>query len=108
MNRRPSRSKPPRAMVFLTHRAIGPILLIALVFIVYANSLHGEFVFDDRLVIFGNAQLLNIKAVADVFQFGDWRAPLYVTYRLNSYLGGTDPWGYHVLSVTLHALNMIL
>jgi len=79
-----------------------------MVFIVYFNSLHGEFVFDDRAVVLANPQLLNVKTVADVFHFSDWREPLYITYRLNYLLSGLSTTSYHLLSVALHALNVIL
>src|SRR5262249_24836525 len=72
------------------------------------SSLHGEFVFDDNSVILSNPQLLNLKTLGDVFQFTGVRGPLYITYGLNFYLGGLNPYGYHLLNVGLHALNAII
>ena len=95
-------------MQLLTHWAAAPLLLAAIVFVVYANSLQGEFVFDDRAVVFNNPELLNLKTFGEIFRFTDWRQPLYVTYRLNYYIGGLDPFGYHLLSTALHALNSVV
>jgi protein O-mannosyl-transferase len=95
-------------MNFVQHKAFGPLLLAAIAFIVYANSLGGQFVFDDRAVVFNNPQLLNLKTFGEIFKFNDWRQPLYVTYGFNFYLGQLNPYGYHVLNVALHALNSIV
>src|SRR5262249_45997005 len=109
--KRASRRVPPPSNGFLARLKRAPFeapLLVAIALAVYANSLHGEFVFDDQNVILRNPQLLNLKAFHQIFEFSGWRQPLNVTYGLNYYLGGLDPFGYHLFSVALHALNAIL
>src|SRR5437867_6189130 len=108
MKPRPSTGRTPRLIELLAHPAAAPLVLAGSVFAVYANSLWGEFAFDDRAVIFTNPQLLNLKSFTEIFQFTGWRQPLYVTYGLNYYIGGLDPFGYHLLSTALHALSSII
>lgn len=90
-------------------RYLRPLALVALVFAVYANSLHGLFVFDDQAVVMV-PQVLGVTTVAAVLHPGmsGYRQLLYMTYGLNYYLGGVNPFGYHVVNVALHALNVLL
>jgi tetratricopeptide (TPR) repeat protein len=109
--KRASRRVPPSNNGFLARLKNTPFeapLLAAIAFAAYANSLRGEFVFDDRNVIFLNPHLLNLKTFGQIFQVSGWRQPLSVSYGLNYYFGGLDPFGYHLLNVALHALNAIV
>jgi protein O-mannosyl-transferase len=83
--------------------------LIVLTFIAYANSLHGQFVFDDPTIIFQNPQLINIRTLEDVFALGTgWRQLLLFTYGLNFYWSQLNTYSYHVVNVLLHAVNALL
>jgi tetratricopeptide (TPR) repeat protein len=86
-------------------------VLIALVAVAYANSLHGKFIFDDPKLIQQDDALMNVKTFGDVISLiatGGWRKLLRVTYALNYYWGGLDSFGYHVVNVSLHAINVLL
>ena len=83
------------------------LLLLILVAIAYGGSLHGEFVFDDPVLVL-NVETLSTKTWSDVLQFSGTRGLLFATYRLNYLLGGTDPFGYHVGNVMIHAVNVLL
>src|SRR5262245_56222125 len=108
MKRKEPRPAFPRPVEFLARGAMPAVLLACLAFLVYTTSLRGEIVFDDEAVIFQNPQLLSLHSSREIFAFTDWRQPLYVTYGLNAYLSGLNPFGYHLLNVTLHAINAIL
>ncbi len=88
---------------------LASVLLIALVFLTYSNSLRGEFVFDDRQIIEQNSPLINIETLDDALAMGSgWRRLTAVTYGLNFYWGQLDPYGYHLVNVLIHALNAIV
>src|SRR5205823_5370107 len=83
--------------------------LLALTFLAYWNSLHGAFVFDDQTHIIENHKVTGVRSLGGVISGGiGWRQLLFATYRLNFYWGRLNPFGYHLVNVTLHALSAIL
>ena len=85
------------------------MLLPALVCLAYANSLGGQFVFDDLPLISENSQILAVGTVDDALSAGSgWRRLTDVTYGLNFYWGQLDTVGYHLVNVLIHAVNAIL
>lgn len=89
-------------------RLLPIVGLLVLVFLVYANSLHGEFVFDDAVVVL-TTKLLAVHTLSDALRPNDSvRGLLATTYRLNYWAGGIDPFGYHLVNVSLHALNVLI
>lgn len=94
---------------------IIPIVLVCVV--VFANSLYGEFVYDDMRQILRNPliqdnALIGKALTSDVWAFvGDgttaisnyWRPTFTAWHILNFRLFGTDPFGWHVMNLLLHA-----
>ena len=77
--------------------------------IAYANSLHGNLVFDDQQLVLQDPVMLRIHALGDLFSLlRGGRQLLFLTYGLNYYLGGTDTFSYHLFNVAFHALNTVL
>ena len=105
---------------FMDHRLVVPaasmLLVVILVFLAYWPGLTGWFVFDDYQNIVLNQSLL----LDDITWDGLVRAALssgagptgrplaQVSFALNYYLGGIDPFGYKFVNVLIHALNGIL
>ena len=96
---------------------LRPLVLIALVaFVVFANSLGGDFVYDDQRQILRNpliqdSTLYSKALVSDVWAFkGDgsiaasnYYRPTFVAWLiLNFKIFGTSPFGWHLLNVLLH------
>src|SRR5690242_8635212 len=84
-------------------------VLAVLTFFVYANSLHGQFVFDDLSIVLQNSTLMNVKTLGDAISpamGGGWRQLLFITYALNYYWGGLNTFGYHLFNVILHVINV--
>ncbi len=78
--------------------------LLLTIGLVYSNSLHGSFHFDD-VFIFQNPAILH----GDVF--ADLNGTRYIpelSFRLNYALGGRDPLGWHLLNLILHGMTVIL
>jgi len=82
--------------------------LVVITAVCYINSLHGDFVFDDMVLVFSPA-MLNIHALHDIAAYADGpRMILFLTYGLNHYFGGLNPFGYHLVNVVLHVVNVLL
>jgi len=80
------------------------LVLFALGVSAYLNSLGNGFVFDDTTLIEQNPSLLNM----DLWELSGprgYRPVRSLTYALNYWLGGLDPYGYHLFNVLLHGFN---
>src|SRR5271169_3387767 len=81
-------------------------LLLAAIALIYGNTLVNGFVSDDELYITRNAQVVDASLhrlftpnpVSNVF-----RPVTFATFALNWKLGGSNPVGYHLLNLLLHA-----
>src|SRR5215467_11152476 len=88
---------------------IHVVVLVIVTVVVYANSLHGKFVFDDQQIVLQNPRLMNIHNLNDAVAIGaGWRQLLFLTYGLNYYWSGLDTFSYHVINVVLHTINVLL
>jgi tetratricopeptide (TPR) repeat protein len=83
--------------------AAGIAAAVYLGFQVYAPSLHGPFVFDDR------DQPYCLPGFSNLIWpwIGGGRPLLMFSYWLNRQMGN-DPFGFHVVNVILHILNSLL
>ncbi|TWT86078.1 tetratricopeptide repeat protein [Neorhodopirellula pilleata] len=77
------------------------VSLVALVVAAHWPGLNGAFVFDDLPEIVDNPRLSAWPVWRD---FVHPRAIPYLTLRLNYWIGGVYPLGYHVANLTIHVL----
>jgi tetratricopeptide (TPR) repeat protein len=101
------------------------ILLLTLVWLLFARSLGGDFVMDDWPVIKDNSRITQASAIPDYFRHGVWAntdlaeqvglqgtvlyRPLFLlTLNAAHHLWGDNPLGYHLLNVGLHSINVLL
>ncbi|XP_064614962.1 protein O-mannosyl-transferase TMTC4-like [Liolophura sinensis] len=88
----------------------------------FANSVSGEFVFDDNEAILNNKDLLPETPLSLLFSHDFWGRTLnsstshksyrpltVMTFRLNYFLaGGLHPWGFHLTNILLHSVVSLL
>jgi tetratricopeptide (TPR) repeat protein len=77
-------------------------LLLAFGFVLYANAIGNEFVFDD-LVTFAKKDLSSFHGLLD-----EYRPARYASFVLDHAISGKNPWGYHVLNIVYHAVAGLL
>jgi protein O-mannosyl-transferase len=88
-------------------------LLVLMVALFHANGVYGVFVFDDFGAIVNNASIqdpwnwLQILFGATQATVVD-RPVLNISLAINRAWGGTDPFGYHVVNILIHAINAVL
>jgi hypothetical protein len=101
-----------KGMAINTNTLIKTAILCCLVWLAYANSLHGPFEFDDWHVIPENPSVRGPSDIprffTDVSAFSilpgnrDYR-PLFLTsMALSWWVGNGSTWPFHVVSITLH------
>ena len=78
-------------------------------FLVYFNSLNGEFQFDDEWAIVSNSFL---RAIRNFFDFNYWlnvqkRPVAFFSFALNYLFNGYNVEGYHLINLSIHILTGI-
>jgi hypothetical protein len=84
----------------------------------YWNSLSGEFVYDDNVVIVDRVEIQSLHSIPTLFKqsywgpgrgsFGAYRPLTNVSFALNYAISGLNPTGYHVVNILLHGVNALL
>ena len=99
-------------MTFATRFA--PLLAAALGALAFLPALGAEFVnWDDEVSFLRNPDyrgfgLTHLRWMFTTTLLGHWSPLTWMTWSLNYVMGGLDPFGYHLLSVLLHAINIAL
>ena len=100
-----------RAGILLSWKTIFfTFLLFATVaIIIYSPCLHGDFVFDDRTFIYDDASPVHITRLSQLtdilFSKVLVRKIGLISFAINFYFGGLNPYGYHLVNVIIHILN---
>ncbi|HIF41590.1 MAG TPA: tetratricopeptide repeat protein [Planctomycetes bacterium] len=101
---------------------LGGVALIALVVVLaYNQALGGGFVYDDKLLVLDNLRLSSLGTAfgaffepywsfdpTATFTNSYWRPLTTITLALGRSMSGTDPLGYHILSLGLHLLASVV
>lgn len=82
--------------------------LTAFTFLLYCNSLFNGFVFDDFPLIHDNPQIHSMRNAAEIFGRHGYRPIRTLTYAINFWLFGLNPFYFHLTNVLLHAVNGVL
>lgn len=84
------------------------VIAVALGIMAYLGSLHGPFVYDDRLTVLGNASIRHLGDLRSLVAHDVFRPVVNLSYALDYAAWGFDPYGYHVTNLVLHLLNVLL
>ncbi len=76
--------------------------------VVYANALHNPFVYDDHDTVLSNRSLADPSNIRFLLVYTPFRPVVNVSYGLDRFVWGPDPFGFHVTSVALHAVASML
>jgi tetratricopeptide (TPR) repeat protein len=96
------------------HLLIG-VVLIALSLAVYLPSLQGEFMYswDDQHYVTDNYRIisLSLDGLRTIFSepyFGTYIPITTLSYAVDYYVWGLNPYGYHLTNLVLHTANAVL
>ncbi len=90
------------------------LCLLIINVIVYSNTLHSPFVFDDEDNIVNNSFIrmkeLSFQTLSDAaFKSILSKRPVAnISFALNYYLGGYHAWGYHLVNIAIHLITAII
>jgi tetratricopeptide (TPR) repeat protein len=92
------------------------VALLLVIVLIYWPGLTGGFVFDDEANLLDNQRLalstFNLDALRTAFWSGD-AGPLgrplsMITFALNHYFTGFDPWWFKLTNLVIHLINVVL
>lgn len=86
----------------------GGVLAAALAALAYLNALDNPFVYDDYDTVVANPSLADPTNVRFVLVHSPYRAVVNVSYAIDRALWGTQPFGFHLTNVLLHAVVVVL
>ena len=83
-------------------------IIFCLGFLVYSNTFHSSFHFDDLPSIVANPAIRDIHHLQSIWSFLPRRFLLYLSLALNYHLGGLDVFGYHLFNLAVHLISAVL
>jgi tetratricopeptide (TPR) repeat protein len=89
-------------------------LIVLVTAAVFANGLRGVFIFDDVFAILNNGSIHHLWPIGPVLHppldvtTASGRPLVNLSFALNYYFGGENPWGYHVVNVLIHIFAALL
>jgi Flp pilus assembly protein TadD len=94
---------------------LGGIILFGLVLWTFLPAIDGEFVvYDDPDYVSANLQVQhgltweNVKWAFSSFKAANWHPLTWLSHMVDCQIYGLAPWGHHLTSLLLHALNTLL
>jgi hypothetical protein len=88
--------------------AVAGVLVALFCGLVYANSLHNPFVYDDLVVVVENRGIVDVRDVRAIVLSAVTRPLTSFSYAVDRAIWGLDPFGFHVTNVLLHMINVFL
>ncbi len=90
------------------------VALFLFLVVIYGNSLHGEWIFDDGPNIVENVNVhvktLSWEEIRKTFYIaGTFSRPVsYLSFGINHYFGGLNVFGYHLINLFIHYITALL
>lgn len=88
---------------------IGVLFLCSWVFLIYSNSLHSPFQFDDQLFIARNDRIKNLNNINLVWEDGHQRRRIisFLSFSLNYHFSKENVFGYHLVNTIIHIFSAL-
>lgn len=93
------------------------LIIIAVTFLVFANALENQFVFDDESVVVNNLSIQSLSNIPKFFTaeegfhkvIGKYYRPLVsATYAIDYSVWGLNPYGFHLTNIIIHCIASLL
>jgi protein O-mannosyl-transferase len=115
MQRNTNIPRHPHTHILLS-RFLPPLLLILAGVLAYWNSFDGVFLYDDLTSIRDNPHIRTLWPLSEAMSLPLWstattvdgRPLLSLSFALNHFLFGPEPWGYHLVNLLIHLVAGLL
>ncbi len=92
----------------LYSKIFAVITLCCLGILIYSNTLHSPFHFDDEYSIVRNFSIRNLSNLGAIWHFWPTRFITYLTIALNYHFNHLNVFGYHLFNLVIHLGSAIL
>lgn len=99
------------------NKYLAILIISAWTFVIYYNSLTGEFVFDDESVVQNNASIQSLSSIPKYFTADEgfhkvigryYRPIVSSSYAIDYAIWGLNPFGFHLTNIFIHIISSIL
>jgi len=90
------------------YKLLAPSLILLLGILIYANTLHSSFHYDDFRYIADNYYIRDVINLKSLWNFSHGRFFILLTFALNYHLHKLDLLGYHIFNLIIHLGAAIL
>jgi tetratricopeptide (TPR) repeat protein len=102
-----------KQIAFNGYQALAAVLLAAVGFIIYSNTLNSPFVFDDIITIEDNSSIRMTEfsvrnIVTGAIGYSKNRPISMLSFAFNYYFGRYNVVGYHLVNILIHIANGVL
>lgn len=101
--------------VSATTRAVLALLLVIVIFIVFSQAIHHEFInYDDQAYVTDNSHVKeglsyrNFVWAFTAFEVSNWHPVTWLSHMLDYEMYGMNPMGHHLTNLILHLANALL
>jgi len=110
--RRETRKRKGKLIMKRNSENVKRIIVVSLFviwgFIIYSNSLFGEFQFDDKPYIIENSAVKDLTDFKSIFSFQKTRGVGLLSFALNYHFSKDNPFFYHLTNLFIHLVNTFL
>jgi protein O-mannosyl-transferase len=89
-------------------KPLSIFLITCLGIIVYSNTLHCSFEFDDFVYIINNFNIRNLHNFLNIWEFYPCRFVTFLSFAFNYHFNGLNVFGYHLFNLSVHLISAIL
>jgi protein O-mannosyl-transferase len=93
---------------FIAGKRSALALIVLIGIIVYSNTLHSPFIYDDYSSIVDNSEIKNLSSFSDGASLLKGRYLGRLSFAVNYHFNVLNPFGYHIVNITIHLLAAIL
>lgn len=99
------------------NKYLALLIISVWTFVIYYNSLNGEFVFDDESVVQNNISIQSLSGIPKFFTADEgfhkvigryYRPVVSASYTLDYAIWGLNPFGFHLTNIFIHIISSIL
>lgn len=101
---------PFNLVQYLKSFLVPLIIIFTFIFLIYENTLEGDFIYDDEIIVETEVIHANTLSQVPAVLFSEGSVSMdrkfgMLSFAINYYFNRLDPYGYHLVNMIIHLLN---